>query len=67
MEDFKKKHPIPQAGIQALINQGDKNDKNLREDVLDTVEQIYPNVKREELIKMIIDAMGIKKTKPDVI
>lgn len=67
MEDFKKANPIPQQGIQILINQGDKNDKNLREDVLDTAEQIYPNIKREDLIRMIMDALRTKKTKPDII
>lgn len=67
MEDFKKANPIPQQGIQILINQGDKNDKNLREDVLDTAEQIYPNIKREDLIRMIMDALRTKKTRPDVI
>ena len=67
MEDFKKANPIRQQGIQILINQGDKNDKNLREDVLDTAEQIYPNIKREDLIRMIMDALRTKKTRPDVI
>ena len=67
MEDFKKANPIPQQGIQILINQGDKNDKNLREDVLDTAEQIYPNVKREDLIRMIMDALRTKKSRPDIL
>jgi hypothetical protein len=67
MEDFKKKNPIPQQGIQILINQGDKNDKNLRQDVLDTAEQIYPNVKREDLIRMIMDALRTKKSRPDIL
>ena len=66
-EDFKKANPIPQQGIQILINQGDKNDKNLREDVLETAEKIYTNVKREDLIRMIMDALRTKKSRPDVL
>ena len=67
MEDFKKANPIPQQGIQILINQGDKNDKNLREDVLETAEKIYTNVKREDLIRMIMDALRTKKSRPDAL
>jgi len=51
IEDFKKKYPSPESGIKGLINEGKK-----KEQVLVTLQQAFPELKEEDLIRMIIAA-----------
>ena len=51
IEDFKKKYPSPESGIKGLLNEGKK-----KEQVLITLQQAFPELKEEDLVKMIIDA-----------
>lgn len=51
IEDFKKKYPSPESGIKGLINEGKK-----KEQVLATLQQAFPELKEEDLIRMIIAA-----------
>jgi hypothetical protein len=51
IEDFKKKYPSPESGIKGLLNEGKKKDV-----VLITLQQAFPELKEEDLVKMIIAA-----------
>ena len=51
IDDFKKKYPSPESGIKGLLNEGKKKDV-----VLITLQQAFPELKEEDLVKMIIDA-----------
>ena len=51
IKKFKETYPTPKAGIEGLLRQGKPKEK-----ILITIQRLYPDLKEEDIIKMIIDS-----------